>query len=237
MWKVIDTGPACPETNMRLDADLLRDLVSNEESILHLYSWKGISSTYGHFIKPETLLDLRAAERLGLSLAKRPTGGGVIFHMTDLAFSVLIPAVSPDFSQNTLSNYAFVNDRVSQALRDYMGKDRGVNLLPTEPVPLDSSCKSFCMAKPTKYDIIVDGRKVGGAAQRQTRWGFLHQGSISIAMPDKNFLEQVLLPNSRVLEGMQKHSYTLLGDSWSEDALEQTRNELKELLVQVFTKA
>ena len=38
--------------------------------------------------------------------------------------------------------------------------------------------ESLCFARPTGYDILVEGAKVAGGAQRATRDGLLHQGSI-----------------------------------------------------------
>jgi len=35
-----------------------------------------------------------------------------------------------------------------------------------------------CFANPVRADIMLNGRKVAGAAQRRTRAGLLHQGSI-----------------------------------------------------------
>ncbi len=35
-----------------------------------------------------------------------------------------------------------------------------------------------CFANPVRADVIVDGRKIAGAAQRRTRRGLLQQGSI-----------------------------------------------------------
>jgi lipoate-protein ligase A len=35
-----------------------------------------------------------------------------------------------------------------------------------------------CFANPVRADVMIDGRKIAGAAQRRTRGGLLHQGSI-----------------------------------------------------------
>jgi len=35
-----------------------------------------------------------------------------------------------------------------------------------------------CFANPVRADVLIDGRKIAGAAQRRTRQGLLHQGSI-----------------------------------------------------------
>jgi lipoate-protein ligase A len=39
----------------------------------------------------------------------------------------------------------------------------------------------LCFANPVSADVIMNGRKVAGAAQRRTRAGLLHQGSIQLA--------------------------------------------------------
>lgn len=195
---------------MSSDFDLLASLESRRSPLLHLYEWSEPSITYGYFTKPERFLDLKRCEEAGLDLARRPTGGGIIFHLTDFAFSFFLPASHPLFSQNTLANYDFVNRVVMKAIEQLLPKR--ASLLPQDPTPITPSCASFCMAKPTIYDIIIDGKKVGGAAQRKTRHGLLHQGSISLQLPPFDLLEKILLPTTEVIEAMKQHSYPLLGD-------------------------
>ena len=36
-----------------------------------------------------------------------------------------------------------------------------------------------CFQNPVAGDVIAGGRKLAGAAQRRTKWGMLHQGSIA----------------------------------------------------------
>jgi lipoate-protein ligase A len=38
--------------------------------------------------------------------------------------------------------------------------------------------RHLCFANPVSADVMIDSRKVAGAAQRRTRAGLLHQGSI-----------------------------------------------------------
>jgi lipoate-protein ligase A len=234
MWKIIDAGINSAGTNMRRDYELLKSLPSTREPILHLYSWIDDSATYGHFTKPEQHLDLSVCEEKKLKLAKRPTGGGIIFHISDWAFSALVPADHSYFSLNTLENYALINNLVIDAVQKFLGRQYTPSLLEQEPVPRDAACRHFCMAKPTKYDVIIDGRKVGGAAQRRTKEGFLHQGTISIAkMPDE-YLSAVLKPETKVLEAMHHNSFTLIGDNWTVKELTQARQEMKQLITKSF---
>lgn len=221
-WLVIDGPEASADENMAHDAMLLEACA---QPTLHFYRWKNPAATYGYFIKPEEHL-----RGMHLDLARRPTGGGIIFHMGDLAFSVLIPESHPAYSVNTLENYAFVNTRISAALRLFLGHE--FNLLQNEEAPLDSSCRHFCMATPTKYDVMLNGRKVGGGAQRRTKKGFLHQGSIHLTLPDEEFLRSVLLPGTCVLDAMLKHSCLLLDPSLP---AKESKDELKQLLIDAFT--
>ncbi len=234
-WNILDTGSRSAAANMELDAALLFDLQEEKEGILHLYDWDHDAATYGHFIDPENFLNMEGVRKYHLDLAKRPTGGGIIFHNCDLAFSVLVPATSPWFSSNPLDNYAFINNRVIWAIQKMIGKP--AELLPEEPIPLDQQCRSFCMAKPTKYDVMIQGKKIGGAAQRKTRDGFLHQGSIAMGFLPESFLVEVLAGGSQVLEGMKQNSFTLLGSGWNEEQLKKARQELRQLLMQAFSDA
>ena len=234
-WKHLDTGKRSAQANMELDAALLEDLEHESDPILHLYDWEGDAATYGHFIAPEKFLNLEGVKKRGLGLGKRPTGGGIIFHTSDLAFSVLVPASHPVFSSNPLENYAFVNRLVITALRQMV--DVAAELLPDEPEPLDAHCKSFCMAKPTKYDVMIEGKKVGGAAQRKTKHGYLHQGSIALGWPSEQYLLDVLAPETDGLEGMRRNSFSLLGENWSEKELQEARLELRNHIQQIFKDA
>lgn len=227
---ILDTGLASPEKNMQIDSDLLEKLTPDGQPILHLYDWADKSATYGYFTNPFQHLTEEGVKMHGIKLAKRPTGGGIIFHTTDYAFSILIPSRHKHFSLNTLENYAFVNSLVIKAISHFLGTIP--ELLPNEPNPLDNHCKHFCMAKPTKYDVILQGKKVGGGAQRRTKNGFLHQGSIALTSPD--FLSDILQPGTAVKEAMESNSFFLLGPNASQFEIEKARLNLKKLLSELL---
>ncbi len=60
-----------------------------------------------------------------------------------------------------------------------------------------------CFANPVRADVMIDGRKIAGAAQRRTRRGLLQQGSIQgidldIALADR--FANALSPNCTPLK-------------------------------------
>jgi len=232
-WNILDTGVHTAEENMRLDRELLDTLDPFALPILHFYDWEGDSATYGHFVDPSKYLDLHIAKKRGLNLAKRPTGGGIVFHIWDLAFSVLVPAEHTHFSENTLDNYAFVNNAVLAAASDFLSGRPQLELIETNLSAPDASSERFCMAQPTKYDVVLQGKKIAGAAQRKTKKGFLHQGTIALKVPPREYLESVLLPHTQVLEAMMARTFPLIGP---EESIEEARTALKNLLEEHLTK-
>jgi lipoate-protein ligase A len=229
-WNILETKATSARANMELDAQLLEHLGSQEKPILHLYEWEKESATFGYFMKPEELLNLEAAEKKGIDLARRPTGGGVVFHMWDLAFSVLVPAKSRLFSTNTLDNYNLVNRVVKDVVQEFIGEEMSLTL---DDAPFqDQTCTHFCMARPTKYDVMLQGKKIAGAAQRKTKDGFLHQGTIALMRPHEELLA-ALLPSAAVREAMTRTTFPLLPDGHD---LREGRQELCENLKRHFIK-
>ncbi len=225
-WNLIEREAASAASNMEYDGELLKTLVPTALPILHLYDWTCPSLTYGFFARPERLLNLEAVERHGFDLARRPTGGGVVFHVWDLAFSVLIPSGSSLFSQNTLDNYELINQVIFSVVQDFVGKNSVMSLTPHDFMMKNPQQAFFCMARPTKYDLVVGKKKIAGAAQRKMKQGFLHQGTIALQFPDLNLLDEIL-PSQDVREAMRQTTFPLLGEN---DSLEEGRRQLRELL-------
>lgn len=227
MWKILESGKNAAKEVMKIDERLLNELKPDDAPILHFYDFKEPSATYGHFVKPEEHLELEHARKWGLDLSKRPTGGGIIFHIWDMAFSVLIPATHEGYSQDTMENYAFINRAVLRAVEEFVENIHPLNLLPEDPHPMDEHAKAFCMAKPTKYDVMLGGRKVAGAAQRRKKQGYLHQGTISLATPNFEEIEKLLRPGTKVVEAMRLHTFSLLGKIENPKVLDDSRFEIR----------
>jgi lipoate-protein ligase A len=229
-WRIIDTGKATAAENMEMDLKLLQSLDAEKDPILHFYDWKGACATHGYFTNHTDYLNAEGIKHLQIDCARRPTGGGIIFHHCDFAFSVLVPASHPAYSINTLDNYAFVNRLVMQTIHRFIGEHTEPSLLASEPVAADKASAHFCMAKPTKYDVIVNNQKVGGAAQRRCRQGFLHQGSIALTLPSDEFLDMVLHEGTAVKQSIKQNSFLLIQPHASHDEIDRVRRKLRGLL-------
>ncbi|WP_075883305.1 lipoyl protein ligase domain-containing protein [Candidatus Protochlamydia sp. W-9] len=233
-WQLIDSGKLSPQAIMAKDEELLKNLQQESLPILHLYDWSAPCLTYGYFIDPQKYLNLEALQNYQIGLARRPTGGGIIFHLTDLAFSVLLPSSYPGYSVNTLENYALVNRQIAHAIAGFKDKQATPVLL-SKISSHEADYQGFCMAKPTQYDLIIDEKKVGGAAQRRTKQGLLHQGSLSLALLPEELLKNVL-KNQEVTSAIKQQSYCLLPEAWTDQDLRQARQTLRDLIQMELTK-
>lgn len=198
-WLIEDAGIRSPEWNMRADSDCLSFVKPTSPPLLRFYRWERPSATYGYFVEPSRYFDLEQSAQYRLQLARRPTGGGIIFHTHDLAFSVVIPLSHPLFHRNTMISYRRINKVVLSAIQPFLVEGS----LSDETI---SSYEGFCMTKPTIYDIVVHGKKIGGAAQRKTKNGLLHQGSLSLGLPDRQLVCSVLKDGESVFRAMQETS-------------------------------
>ena len=85
-------------------------------------------------------------------------------------------------------------------------------------------------ARPTKYDVILHGKKIAGAAQRKKKQGYLHQGSICFTLPDYNFLKKVFL-NEDILKAIFANSCPLVDEK---EIIEKEMKRLKNIISKNF---
>ena len=185
---------------MQKDSQLIDNLANQQRPLVRFYEWESPTITYGYFINPEDHLVNHIS---GFDLARRPTGGGILFHANDWTFTVAIPRSHPKFSQNVLENYRLINEAVLEAICETvssMSERPTIALQKEEPL---LSMRAFCMAAATKYDLLLDGLKIGGSAQRKTQFGFVHQASVFLSQPDWESLEGSLQNGKELVHAMK----------------------------------
>jgi len=229
MWQIIRSEPSGAQELMDLDKHFLETL---DQPTLHFYRFGNPSLTYGLLMEPKEHLNLEALNKRGIELGKRPTGGGALFHLWDLAFSIIIPLKMIPHISATLDRYLVLNSYTEKALRPFMSEELKKEFL--DKTPEYALGERFCMAKPTQYDVMIEGRKCVGAAQRVTKKNLLHQATISICKPDFELLKDVLI-DQEVAHQMEKTSFYLSKEDYRDKAqLEKWQTALEASLKQVF---
>ena len=157
--------------NMAIDQALLETAVG---PTIRFYRWRFPALSFGYFGKFSDVA-IYAAER---DLVRRWTGGGIVFHGDDLTYSIVIPASDPVFDESSIAIYEKIHRALCSALTDHNEGAELVTVASQLRAGVRGSCENDCFANPVRADVMMDGRKIAGAAQRRTRRGLLQQGSI-----------------------------------------------------------
>jgi lipoate-protein ligase A len=170
--------------NMAIDEALLE---STAVPSIRFYGWQSPALSFGYFGKFSDVA-MYARER---DLVRRWTGGGIVFHGTDLTYSIVIPTSDPVFRESSMTIYEKIHGALCNAL-NVMGEravvaggvDPGSRIAAGGGTRTGISDAGYsCFANPVRADVMINGRKVAGAAQRRNRRGLLQQGSIqSVAL-------------------------------------------------------
>jgi lipoate-protein ligase A len=166
-WFLLDSGRCEAAYNMALDEALLENAGRLGSAVLRFYGWTEPAATFGYF---QRIADVERATRLR-PLIRRPTGGGIVPHDADWTYSAAFPPGHEWHSLKAEESYRRIHDWLRLAF--------GALGVTTELAP--SARKSLpgqCFAGHEKFDLLWNGKKIAGAAQRRNRLGLLIQGSV-----------------------------------------------------------
>ena len=152
-------GPA----QMACDEALLADA---EEAVLRVFRWSEPWVSAGYFVPWSEA----QATRPDLPVCRRWTGGGVVVHEQDFTFALVAPRSETWARQRPDESYRVLHLAAAEAL----------NAAGVDAVLFDggSASGAECFSGPVRYDVMSGARKIAGGAQRRTKRGLLHQGSI-----------------------------------------------------------
>jgi lipoate-protein ligase A len=163
-WDFLYSPSAGAAFNMALDEALLRTAAKRGRPLVRVYSWEKPAVTFGYFQKfPANLAN-------GHEVVRRPTGGGVVYHLKDTTYTVVMPPAHAFSVMPTTDAYWQLHKAVAASF------EARPDLHAAEPKSPQGQYE--CFQKPVCGDVVADGRKLAGGAQRRTKSGMLHQGSI-----------------------------------------------------------
>jgi lipoate-protein ligase A len=169
---IIETQPLDVYGQMAADEALCEEMPA--PYILRFYNWKEPGITFGYSQRRKAVAEAVAASGCIITaVTRRPTGGGIVFHETDLTFSFIFPSPGAFFEpgktydrlhRSINAEYARLGipfDLLNEKMKDYAVNDPVMN----------------CFAKPVDKDILYNGKKVLGGALRKFGGHMLYQAS------------------------------------------------------------
>ena len=151
---------------MALDEVLLESI---DKPLLRLYRWQAPCVTFGYFQKLAMVQALYPDQQL----VRRWSGGGCVVHGSDMTFSLIIPASERASSMAPSLFYRRLHEALVTALQQHQMMAR---LAAVE----DMLSGESCFAAPCPCDVMLEGKKIVGGAQRRSVGRLLHQGSLNL---------------------------------------------------------
>ncbi len=210
-WRLISDLNAHAFMNMAID-EAIAIAHPEPKSTIRFYTWKKPAVSIGYFqrIMPVVnwlnnspslntpLYPLLIEGKGTIDIVRRPTGGGVVLHGTDLTYSVatgLPRGFAPRNDNSSCNLIPFFYRQMGQAMVEglkllginaYLFGEKGrqrtlCSLIQRGKTSLSTiQDLSMCAQTPVEFDVLVEGIKVAGCAARRFQETLLLQGYISI---------------------------------------------------------
>jgi len=171
-WLYWISPPYRGPLNMAWDEICLSQSNQLNTPIFRSYRWQSPATTFGYF-QPYHSVRERADTQL---LIRRPTGGGIVSHRSDWTYSLSLPPGSDWYRLRARESYCRLHQWIREALHS-LGIATDLNQEADRPEP------GSCFVGAEENDLVVDGQKCAGAAQKRSRTGLLIQGSLQPPPP------------------------------------------------------
>jgi len=199
-WKLIIDGAMDGSHNMAVDAKLLNEVEQSESprTIVRFYGWIIPTISLGRSQHVDKAVDIDYCRAKGIDIVRRPTGGRAVLHDDELTYS-LVSNDTDCFGDTIYANYK----RVSEALCLAYNRLGVPAVLAPETRKLSARANGAdppCFLSPSRYELVVEGRKIAGSAQRRLRRSFLQHGSMPITCNRLELARATRLPSPDPLD-------------------------------------
>ena len=161
-WRLIEDIPRTGNFNMAADQFLLENFSQDTYPVFRIYDWECTTLSLGRNEKLDHQIDLNACEKLKIPIVRRSTGGKAVLHGIDLTYSIVGGVLGQNFPGGVLDNYRYL----AKGFYAFFQK-LGLNPdLKEQEQHQNKSESHICFADPAVFEILVEGRKIIGNAQR-----------------------------------------------------------------------
>jgi lipoate-protein ligase A len=177
MWRWIESEAADGATNMAIDQALLENAETVNQSTMRVYGWSPFCISLGHH-QSEDDIDFDLCRERHIDVVRRPTGGRAVLHAEEVTYAVIVPQCASIFQQSVTVVYNLISrglligmqklgvpanfEKSSIDLHDHYKKETSIS----------------CFSASARHEIVVNGKKLIGSAQRHLPGKILQHGSI-----------------------------------------------------------
>lgn len=240
---LIESQPRSGPENMAVDEALLESVSAGSPPTFRVYTWSDATVSLGYFQRETP--EIEPGGRFhGLAAVRRLSGGGAILHHREVTYSCCIPAQHPLASEPALL-YDEIHRCLQSSLQEFGGvvHPRGEHEGDDKPF--------LCYARGDRRDLVHNGFKIVGSAQRRRHGAILQHGSILLRrspflleFPGLCDLARITIDEFALQQRLAHTAGRVLGQSPQEGALSNTerlmadhleRTKYRELMPQTAT--
>lgn len=177
-WRLLPFRVLRAAENMAVDEAVFR--LGRREGLpptLRFFGWAPPAVSLGYFQQTSREIDVEACRGAGIDIVRRPTGGKAVLHDQELTYSLSAAVDHPLFTGDILGTYRIISSCIEEALQRLgLTPEVAIEGRSAAGTPLEG----YCFAAPSRYELLVGGRKICGSAQIRTSGSFLQHGSLLI---------------------------------------------------------
>ena len=176
-WRLIINKHHTAFENMGIDA-ALQELCT--VPVLRFYLWQPPAVSIGRFQSLHDEVNEAECKKNGIDIVRRITGGGAVFHDTEVTYSLCIPEKNQYFPAVLHQSYQHICGAVM----------KGLTKLGLQPsyVPIN--------------DIIVNGKKISGCAQTRKKGIILQHGTLLMDVDVDKMFSLLKVPDEKIRDKM-----------------------------------
>jgi len=179
-WRILSSNKCDPERNMAIDEALLLSYRSGKcPPTFRLYGWEPEGISLGYRQKRDNVLHIEECKKQGIKCVRRITGGESIFHSNDISYSIVCSSKDLNLPSSVKESYKVLCRFLIEAYKTlglsadfFSSTHEGAKEIET----------SFCFASQRDFDLNIDGKKIGGNAQKRHRNIILLHGSVPLKL-------------------------------------------------------
>lgn len=213
-WRLLRIREDKGAMQMAIDEAVLlaraKDIVPNT---LRFFTWKPPALTIGYFQSLKQEIDILNAERLGIDIVRRYTGGGAVFHDAELTYSLVVPETEISF--DIIESYNILCKGIINGLA-YFG-------IEAEFRPIN--------------DIITRGKKISGNAQTRKKGIILQHGTILLDVDVRTMFSLLKVSSEKIKDKMIKKVEERVTSLKDESGRIITAEKVEEAMIKGFEQA
>ncbi len=169
---------ASGKVNMEVDRRLMEISEREGRNFFRFYRWEPACISLGRGQDPEDLLDTDYMRSMGYDWVNRITGGSYVLHKGDITYSITASSKSSMFKLPLMDFYKLVHRAFYLGILK-TGIDSSMITYGNSRFAREHK-KSPCFSHFSNNEILIEGRKILGSAQKRGKNGLLQHGSLLV---------------------------------------------------------